>query len=284
MHYDLPYLDFLNKSKLQFYGDSAKHNRNLFKKMYKKCLKDYKEIYNKKTKDYSFFGPYYIHSLSLIPDLEKDVFKLSFSYKDSLIEIPMIVKTNSNSLNTEIRKNRRFYDAYKKVIRKTERSKRKAYSKVMKYIIRRANKQKKIAVKREEARQKMLFENKELLAGKPEASSIVRIFNIDNFGIYNCDLRQRMNNPTRIRKFYKGEGAPKVVVVDFDKNGLIQFDNIDRAFFDGGSKTMIILFFTKTIIGIYKSWKSVPYNTKIEFTKIDVGDMSASAVYQMIIK
>lgn len=126
-----------------------------------------------------------------------------------------------------------------------------------------------MARKLEEQRQKLIFENKELLNSSVNQTSVQRIFSITGLGIWNCDVRSRMERPTVIANNFIGddgveiEGKPtQISVLDFDKNGVITFNN-SSAFFDAASKKVaIMVFFKNDMIGIHKSWSANKTNPK----------------------
>ena len=280
--YDLHDVRFLNKAQIQFYGDSTKYFKRFIKTMQKECLKTYKKLYSAFSKDYSLTGPYFIQNLTFTPDLERDVFRLSFSYKGQSINLPMVVKPRTNNIKAEVRQNRVFYERYKKAVRKRDQSRQKAYAKIRRDVAREVARLRRMEIEREQQRQLLRYENMELLKGKPDATSVVRTFTVSQFGIFNSDVKTRMTDPTPFNNKYDGENPKKIIVIDYDKNGVVQFENPKKAFFDAKAKTAIILFFTNTVIGIYQSWKHPGASDKIEVKKLDISNMSNDGLYNLV--
>ncbi len=286
--YDIDDVTFLSKSRLVYYGDSAKYYSKLIKSIRKKCKKDYKKLKNKLTNDYSLNGPEYIRNIKLEPDLEKDVFMLSFTFKDDTIKLPMIIDGNRGNIKSELRYNKRLYAKYKKAIKKRERGKKKALSRVGRLIAYKAKRLKAIELEREEKRRILRDDNDSLMMRPVEPSSIIRVFSIDGFGLFNCDAMARMISPEKVGSRFICEEkiidkkVKKVIVLDHELNGVIQFSDSNKAFYDKASRSTIIIFFSQTLIGIYFSWKNHDNPKGLELNMFDVSGMSNEQLINLV--
>ena len=285
--HESPEIKFLSKSRLKYYGDSAKFYMQKLDDIKKECKTTYKEIYLNNSKDYTVNGPEFINDIELVPDFEKDVFLLNFTFKGEKISIPMILNLRNGRIKTELRYNKRFFDQYKRAIRKRENSKRKGQFKVNAWLNMRAKNLKESVIEREKKRQKLLYENQALFDSKVSETSLSRVFQISNFGIFNCDVKSRMKSPKVVgNKFYgkvKIENPPQqIIVIDYDINGTVTFNEPKKAFFDKASASIIVVFFTQTLVGIYKTWVNKNDENGVEVKLLNTKGMTTEQMFNMI--
>lgn len=250
-------------------SDSILFYKDWIKRVSKGLKKKYNHYKMRPMSKKYFDGLNVIQNLNIQHSEKHDRLYLNFLYEDSLVNIPVTLATKADDIKRRIKSFKSFSKRYRFYQKKDEALKRKRNRKLKRIIKQQEIEIKKLARKLEEQRQKLIFENKELLNSSVNQTSVQRIFSITGLGIWNCDVRSRMERPTVIANNFIGddgveiEGKPtQISVLDFDKNGVITFNN-SSAFFDAASKKVaIMVFFKNDMIGIHKSWRANKTNPK----------------------
>jgi Leucine-rich repeat (LRR) protein len=248
-------------------------NDNMDTKYRRLRIKGFENLYKKE-------GPNFIPELSLKPNHEKDNFTLTFSYMDTTFNLPVLVLDKKGN-KAGAKKMVKFYKNYLEA-HANYKLEREANADKIRPLI---EKQKKAvmekAKKDEEARQKRIWDLREVYRMEANASSVQRVLTIDGFGLWNCDRRSRMIRPTSFSQTFSSvaggmikEEPESITVIDRTTNGVITFKEKSRAFFDKMSDNVFIVFFTATTVGVYRNWKEKMNSDKIELKMFDVGSMS----------
>ena len=293
---------FVGKTKLVYDGD--KDSAQFYKKWFKTVQRQSKNSYNKFRKrqgarityDYEW-GINYISKLNLSLDAKSDRMRLSFMYKDSAVSVPVVLKSSPSNPRARVKIFQRFFKGYNRVMKKdrleTNRRNREAVRLVMKEEMTIRN----MAREREVARQKLYYDNKDYLEKVADVSSVTRSFMIGGFGIWNCDQRSRMSEPTNLpREFVSEDGqhinlkdtTMTVYVIDYDKNGVFSFYDRKQAFFDNKAEKMaIVVFFSSVVVGVYQSWRKFKPeaerdNEQIPLRQLDISNMKTKGFLDFI--
>lgn len=279
---------YLSRTKLIYDGpiDSVK----FYRKWFRKSKKDAQKGYNNFRKSNGFnWGINYYSKIDLTVDRDKDRMMLDFTYKDSAIRIPVVLASNASNPKARVKVFQRFFKTYNREKRKdqlaTNRRNRRAVILVKKEELNIRN----MARQREKSRQRAVIYSDNYLSLTANESSVARGFQMSGFGVWNCDQRSRMASPAALPTEFVAEDGQRILigddhdmpvyVIDYDKNGVLSFSDKDNAFYDKKAKRMaIVVFFSATVVGIYKSWKKVtnkisPNSRSLTVKVMDVTDM-----------
>jgi len=280
---------YLSQVSLIYEGDSTKKDFMILDSISDYCVKQYKRLETNRIGFYESIGPDYISSLQLMPDFENDRFNLSFFFKDSMLVLPVNILHSNTNASSKIKKTQLFYKRYIRAWKQNKRGNFKCKMKLDQEIERKAKILKNIAVAEEKLRQEMMYESENYLLESAAQGSLVRSFQISGFGIWNCDARVRMKKPMLIKDQYiteKGEkvkfNSGKIVVIDHDNNGVIQFENSASGFYDGASKTTIVIFFSSILVGIHRTWQNKIATNTTEVKLINIENMNKSSFTELI--
>lgn len=235
------------------------------------------------------WGVNYLLDLNLKLDTEYDRLLIQFHYKDSAVSIPVVLRSNPSNPKARVNVYRKFFKEFNAIKKDDLTIKRRRNKELMNLVRIEEGKIKEIAREREMARQKVYFENKHIMSQLVGESSVVRGFQIDGFGTWNCDQRQRMADPVAMPKHFANEDGNRlartlenknIYIIDLDKNGVISFSENQEAFYDRGSKRMAILVFISAVsVGIYQSWHKFKEgvelnNEEVPLRQLDISKMT----------
>ncbi|MFT4600616.1 MAG: Leucine-rich repeat (LRR) protein [Arenicella sp.] len=278
--------DFISNHSYVYDGDFSSKTNTLLNEIDRRLKSKYKELRINKDKDiYRKEGPNYLPELSLTPNNEKDNFTLTFDYRDTTFNLPVLLigKKGDKAGPKEIEN---FYSKYL-VAHNSYKAEREGNAEKIRPLI---EKQKEVlmekAMKDEELRQKRLWDlekyYREELNADANATSIQRVMNLSGFGLWNCDARRRMMRPTQFDHTFASvaggmikDEPEAITVIDRTTNGVITFKDKKEAFFDDASDNVFVVFFTATIVGVYRKWKERKDDTQIELKMIDIEKTSA---------
>ena len=284
LYYENTAIPYFDKYDFRYYGDSAKFYKKFIKAISDTCKSTYKKLYNGDNDSYSKFGPHYINDFVLQPNLEKDIFELIFSFKGRKVNLPVILTNRSGNLKKEIKLNSKFYRGYKKELHKTELRRAQALRKI---VLLNSAQLRQREIDREKARQRLIYErekrlkeNASYMAAKATSSSVFRTFQVAQFGVFNCDVLARMLRPKKVADIANKIKTRFLMIIDFDKNGVIRFDEIGRAFFDAAAKTTILLFLSNNRLGILK-WRD---GASSEIKEMRLGTISNTELLEKLLK
>lgn len=270
--------EFLCHTNLVYDGDSSAYYQEKLEAMHDYCSKTYSKLRLKQSRyeSYTKQGPNFITELKLSPDYENDNFDLTFKFKDSVVNIPVVFKTRSDHYSSKPKEISSYFNRYQYSFKKYVKEKRRNYFKIVPYIKKAKKAMRLRALNAEKARQRNLFDqrgnNKLMLS----IGSVERSVSMDGFGLWNCDVRSRMVAPRNMGdEFYSVAGemiddkVEKVTVIDKSQNGVVNFDGKEKKFFDKNSKNVIIVFFASVGVGIFKSWIDNIRGNKLELRLLD---------------
>jgi hypothetical protein len=282
---------FLCSMHFMFEGDSAQHYYNVLKEMNTYCRDSYKRLRlsGHNVLVYETVGPNFISQLELVPDFENDIFRLQFRFKDELFSLPVSFYPTSG-LKAGLRETKNFYRRYLRAWKQSQRVKLKNEMKLQVILKRRADLFEAKAIAEEYQRREAYGDNPELLTEAAGQGSIVRAFAMDGFGTWNCDARSRMKSPAVVAPHFVAEmtGAgineafERIVVIDHQTNGVIQFLKGEETFFDKASRSTVVVFFTATMVGIYQSWKNTMTHQNTEIKLLDIENMNKETFVSFI--
>ncbi len=277
---------FLSQYTFVYDGDASRATNEVLMDISREMNHKYGRLKIKGTENsYSKNGPNFSPELSLKPNNSKDNFILTFNFKDTTFNLPVLLigKKGKKASSKEIEK---FYKKY--LISHGEyKSERERNADKIRPLL---EKQKKAIMKKakkdEEMRQERLWDMERKYKADMDAdassTSVQRALNINGFGLWNCDARRRMMRPTSFSQAFSSvaggmidEEPTAITVLDRTTNGVITFKDKRKAFFDGESKNVFVVFFTGTLVGVYRNWKEKMDDKKIELKMIDVGETSA---------
>ncbi|UKN03337.1 leucine-rich repeat domain-containing protein [Paracrocinitomix mangrovi] len=272
--------EYMSNMRFVYDGDSADHYHDFIENLGAYCNGQYSKLKSKKSKSrmYTKEGPHYITELKLSPDYENDNMDLTFKFKDSLVNIPVLFKTRTNSqsaIHKEIvSKFNRYQLSYKRYVRE----KRKNFFKIKPKLERLKKGMKERALAAEVARQKRVFEIRQSDPRIVDLGSVKRSIEIRGFGLWNCDARTRMVAPTEMASEFSSvaggminDEVEKIVLVDKSQNGVLTFDpdQENKPYFDKNSKNIIVVFFASAGIGVFKSWVQKIREGRMEVQMLD---------------
>ncbi|WP_027420366.1 leucine-rich repeat domain-containing protein [Crocinitomix catalasitica] len=282
---------FVGKTTLIIDANQPEQYVEKLKQIAKTCKKDYAQFRYKSTSankvyklDYDI-GLNYISDIELNLDKESDRYKLSFYFRNELIEIPVVLRS---ALNNPVRR----VDIYKKFhkqllsVKKQEyklqmSQKRKADIAMVKWVSAIRN----IARNREISRQTYL----DRVARGDFSASVVRGFNLPNFGICNIDQLKRIKQPKRVPTDFvamDGNSIPRsiksVTVLDYGINSAFSFNNLNSAKYSGKSKTAILVFFSKNRLGVWRSWEQFDKADKMALEILELDDINKVDLAEII--
>lgn len=242
------------------------------------------------------WGVNYFSKLNIKLDRETDRMRLSFMYQDSLVSMPVVLRSNPSHNKGRVSIYQRFFKALSNRKKKDFYSRRKV-NKELNLLIDKSEKEiREMAKSREISRQNRYFEYGDYLNEIAGQSSVTRGFAMDGFGIWNCDQRQRMNAPVALPTNFVDENGDriskqhediKIYVIDYDKNGVLSFNERD-AFYDKSSvKVAILVFFSAVSVGIYQSWHKFKdgvglTDRSIPLTRLNLTDMNTATFLEYI--
>ena len=275
--------NFLTKQRFIFQGDSTGHYYTLLNNMNVYCRKQYKRMRlgGRRNASYDVIGPNFLSQLELIPDYENDQYNLKFKYQDNKINLPVSVKSSETETGASLRESRIFYKKYVRAWKQSKKIKNRNGIRLKSLLVKKANYLKRQAEIEEKQRQILMYENRDFMNEAAGTGSIVRAFEINGFGMWNCDVRSRMTAPKIVPTDFVSENGDhvalpreKVVVIDHGMNGVVQFEQQDSAFFDSGSRTTIVVFFSAILVGVYQSWKNRMNETNTELKMLNIDKMN----------
>ena len=282
---------FFSTQNLLFEGDSAKYYFNFLDSLNEFCEEKYDRLRIPKTKIYRRAGPNYIANIELIPDHENDRFMMSFLFKDTVISLPVNTYPKELTASQKMNDSKLFYKRFLRYWKLTRRLRIKNRTRLKSEITRRANALKKRAIEEEKARQELRIAEADYLNSYAGEGSVVRAFQIDGFGLWNCDIRSRMLSPTNIRREFITKSAgdlmkadsKEIIIIDHDKNSVISFPPESDAFFDQGSKTTIAVMLSSVLVGIYHSWINRRDQGICEIELLNIENMNKSSFANYLI-
>ncbi|MBK8926311.1 MAG: leucine-rich repeat domain-containing protein [Crocinitomicaceae bacterium] len=283
--------NFFGSQKLIFEGDSAKYYFNFLDSLNEFCEDKYERLRIPKTKIYRRTGPNYLANIELIPDHENDRFLMSFLFKDTVISLPVNTYPKELTSSQKMNESKLFYKRFLRHWKLSRRLRAKNRNRLKSEIIRRANELKKRAIEEEKARQELRATEADYLNSYAGEGSVVRAFQIDGFGVWNCDIRSRMLSPTNLRREFITKSAgdlmqadsKEIIIIDHDKNSVINFPPGSEAFFDKGSKTTIAVMLSSVLVGIYHSWINRRDNGICEIELLNIENMNKSSFANFLI-
>jgi len=258
---------YIAKSSFVYDGsmDSLNYYRKWFREVRKKSRKAYRKLHHdtrKRTNDYKW-GINYIKDLDLAMSRNSDRMYLQFLYKDSAVSIPVVLASEPSDSRRRMNVFQRFYKTYYRYKQKDNVLLKTRGRRAEIEVQRRAMEIRNLARSMEVARQQAIYNNDTFYGVYENVSSVNRSFALSGFGIWNCDRRRRVRRPKDIPQAIVNEdgvdmadSVVSVSVIDYDNRGVFSFGK-QGAFFDASSaKTAIVVFFSSTAVGIYKSWKN----------------------------
>lgn len=280
---------FINEHTLIFEGDSVEYYYNFLDSLAKSADKKYEYLKVRKTNTYSVIGPNYFYDYEILPDYENDRFKLNFKYKDTTIQVPfnLVPKGTANKM---INESRIFFKKYARNWKSNKNARQKIDNMIDKRKLMSIEQLKAQAIEKEKIRQEMMMENKEYMESLAGGGSMMRAFQINSFGTWNCDVRQRMANPHVLNTdFVNEDNEPvkaddkNVIIVDQDANSAIQFDFGRDAFFDTANRNIIVVFISATLVGIYHSIQDLINDGPRKLQILDISNMSKATFANYLI-
>lgn len=246
---------------LGYYKKALKYMRRKSRKAYNRLPKEGK--YPKKTYG---IGINYIRELDVVTAPTTDNLRLVFAYKDSMVSIPVVLQSNANNSRSRMTVFNRFFKKYDRQKIKRNKVWRKQ-NKILTKRIKLFEEELKGEAQQLEIMRQYGNYNRALMNNMIEKGSFKRNFQLPRFGVWNCDARSRMVAPFVIAQNFIAKGGNKIIdkvnrmmVIDFDRNGIINFEGNRRGFFDRASNSAIVVFFAGATVGIYRHVKDAILN------------------------
>jgi Leucine-rich repeat (LRR) protein len=269
----------LARTRLVYDGptDSVKYYKDWFRGVRRLANKKYSKF--RRTKNYGW-GINYITEMDLVLEKEADRMRLNFLFKDSAVSIPVVLESSPANPKARVKIFERFFKSFNREKRKDQLAINRRNRKAIILVKREEIEIRNMAREREANRQLMYASNTQLMNSITNVSSIKRGFQITGFGVWNCDQRQRMKQPTPLPRDFvadngeqikEGSDAIPIYIIDYDNNGVISFGDRRGAFYDKGTEKMaIVVFFSATMVGVYQSWKNFAGKLKMNDRQLPV--------------
>ena len=285
--------DFLTHQTLYFEGDSTQYYYDQIQRIETYCKEKYLTLLKGDDKDHPLYtkeGPNFISELRLIKDFENDGFILNFSFKDSVVNIPVGSKTYSDDPKEMMSTTSKFYKGYQKAERNYAKEVVKNFYSFSAEIKREGRMKMKAALAEEKRRQESLHERLTIANRQVNNTSIVRSFELTSFGLWNCDVRSRMTEPTPMDHVmvstygdnFDESKINKVMIIDHTRNGVVQFGDKKSAFFDKGAKNAIVVFFGGFSVGVFRSWINRSNKEQLEFMPVNTDKVTVGEFQEML--
>ena len=274
--------------------DSVRHYRQWLNDLRRDAQRKYK-VFKKESKKNNYeWGVNLISNLELNPRNNEDRLYLSFKYKDSLVQLPVVLDSKVENPKQRVSVFKRFFKSYNRLKFKDEQEKRKLSRMAEIQVKKEEQGLRNLAREREVIRQKMIHARREEFSKMADISSVKRSFALTGFGVWNCDQRSRMQEPEAIpREFVLStnetiiDTTSTITIVDYDMNGVLTFTE-NNAYFDKASgKTAIIVFLSATVVGVWKSWKDRRNNgnsrkKQLNLEVVDIEGKNVEFMYDFI--
>ena len=279
--------DYISKQRLVFDGDSADYYRDALNSIEARCYEKYSDLRLRNSGYYSRFGPNLISNLHLKPDYENDNLDLIFNFKDSIVNVPVVFDTKSKSNKYKSREIASEFTNYQYNLKRYVKDKRRNKNRLAPFLARIQQQIEKKARDAERRRQKALESQRKAMKNGFN-TSMTRQVPITNFGLWNCDVRSRMQRPKTIDvDFTDSEGLvieeeeEKIAVIDRTSNGVLNFKNRKQAFFDSNAASVVVVFFAAGV-GIFQSWKQQIKNKEMKLHFIENSEIDRNKIDRYI--
>lgn len=276
--------EYVAANRLIYDGDSGAYTLEVLDYINEVSWGAYKDLRKKKTDVYSKAGPHYISELRLIPDYENDNLDLVFYFKDSLVNIPVVFKTNAEQNNYKTKEIAAKFNRYQYGLKKYIKTKRRNHNRLLPFLNKKKGEFLQRARKMEKERKKRLAAQQKAMEGLPAGTSMTRSVPIRSFGLWNCDARSRMLAPQQLNHQFTSvagemldDEIEEIIVMDQTQNGVMKFKNKKDAFFDKGSVNVILVFFASGV-AVYRSWMNRIGSNRMELQPLSTEDATAETL------
>lgn len=259
---------------MDYYLKAINEIKNRSKRDYRKLRKG-GWLFNT-TNNYQW-GINYVTGLNVELDANSDRMFLSFLYKDLVVKMPVVLRSNPKNPKARKKIFQQFFKQLNAAVKRDNSDKRRRNRQLISLVRLEEAEIIRMARKREIARQRLYYENRAYFNQIAGESSVSRSFELSGFGVWNCDQRARMADPVSMPiQFVEENGTRhdtvtdrKIYVVDYDKNGVVTFDKAKNAFYDRASgRTAILVFFTAATVGVYQSWVRLKSGRQISDSEV----------------
>ncbi len=119
-------------------------------------------------------------------------------------------------------------------------------------------------------------------------AAVVRSFELSSFGIFNCDIRRRMEDPTPLLASFESDSGEvleptRLYVMDQTNNGMLSFLEGDRMFYDAKSQNSLIAILPEDRIGVIakSDFKDSDLNLAGSTAKMKIYDMKQTTIEEL---
>ena len=253
--------------------DSLKYYKSFFKRVQRQSRNKYRrfssnKVFSLRGKKYDW-GLSYINEMDVLHDKENDRLTLQFYYKDSLVNVPVVLRSDPKNQKNRIKVFSRFAENLAIVKREDEKERVELTKIAAKIITDRRDQIQQLARQREERRQMALRYDQDQMNSVASGGSVSSAFRISGFGVWNCDQLARMRRPMPLPLSLVDEKHEEihadieyVFIVDHELNGVFSYgSNLESAYYDADSKKVsIVILFGGFVMGVYHSWKDAIQN------------------------
>ncbi len=274
-------------------ADSLSYYKNALKEMRNTSRKSYRRLPKTGGNGTWFYGygVNYLSGLDVGVDDENDRLKLLFTFKDSSVAIPVTLKSSATNLNQRMTVFRNFFKKYDRL--KINRSKmwRKQNRDLTRRIKVFENSIKGLLRQVEVQRQFQLYTNEQELKEYKGLGSVRRAFSINSMGVWNCDARSRLRRAFSFLPLFATaagviikRGIKRIMLIDFDRNGVLTFQEGGELFMDLASNSAVVVFFSDDRLGVYKheANAALKVNEPLKVEEIDISNMEREQLIEKL--
>lgn len=253
--------------------DSLKYYKSFFKRVQRQSRNKYRrfssnKVFSLRGRKYDW-GLSYINRMDVLHDKKNDRLTLQFYYKDSLVNVPVVLRSDPTNQKSRIKVFSKFAENLAVVKRADEKKRVDLANMAAKMILDRRDEIQQLARQREETRQMALKYDQDQMNSVASGGSVSSAFRISGFGVWNCDQLARMRRPMPVPLSLVDEKHEEihadieyVFIVDHELNGVFSYgNNLEGAYYDADSKKVsIVILFGGFVMGVYHSWKDAIQN------------------------
>ncbi len=251
-----------------FLYDGDVDSIDFYKKWLKKVRKESNKSYGRLRYKGQFvykpnnfkWGINYIKDLSLNVKEGEDRIQLKFLYKDSLVAIPVVLKSNYANPKSRMKTWSKYFARYNRIERKRAKEFNKLNRELDKVLRKQEDEIKNRARDMEVARQLEMNGRESFTIQQVDRGSFIRNFALAAMGKTNLDHVFSVPRPAMMPRDFVADNGEKIkekieriMVVDFDFNSVVSYGNIKDVYFNQGGRSAIVVFFTGAIVGIYNT-------------------------------